>query len=75
MQFYRSETIWPDHAKTTYVQNKQGYFLASQSMSQHWQFGDKLYFKDGVIYWPTLSPVGMLIKYPDGTKRFINQEL
>lgn len=53
------------------VKNDQGTFRSKYVGYKKWQFSKDALFKNGNIYWRTVRPAGMLIKYKDGTKRFI----
>jgi hypothetical protein len=58
------------------VTNAQGTFKMSWDNSQHWEPSDNVIFRerDGSVIWLINEPLGSLIKYPCGTKRFIKYE-
>lgn len=48
-------------------------FSVTRQSGDGWEFSDNILRKaNGEIWWFTVKPVGVLIKYPCGTKRFIN---
>lgn len=57
------------------VTNKEGRFTV-RGKNPDWVFTDDVtVVNDGTIIWWTQVPKGVLIQYPDKTKRFINDSM
>lgn len=60
----------------TTLEDERGRFDASYDARQgadRWAFSETVHLRaNGELWWFTTRPLGVLIKYPCGTKRFIN---
>jgi len=54
------------------ISDERGIFTVSIPLPSRWRFSTNVLRRsNGEIWWFTLKPLGVLIKYPCGTKRFI----